>query len=177
MGHVYILRNSAMPGIVKIGATTREYLSERIAEYHLPGAIEVVWTKRVNQEFLIERAICAALEQHRIDGKREWFNVKPEYAIAIAEGAIAMEARLEAEEAMHRAPATLIATDMIEVGQFIRNERKRQGLTQDQLSAVSNTGLRFIAELEAGKDTAQIGKVISVLSALGNKIVLTQNSR
>ena len=57
--------------------------------------------------------------------------------------------------------------DVTTIGQIIRNERKELGLRQDELAAASGVGLRFIVELERGKATAQIGKVITVLAALG----------
>ncbi|MBS7671622.1 helix-turn-helix transcriptional regulator [Croceicoccus gelatinilyticus] len=53
------------------------------------------------------------------------------------------------------------------IGQIIRDERKEMGLRQDELAAAAGVGTRFIVELEAGKETAQIGKVLTVLSALG----------
>ncbi len=49
----------------------------------------------------------------------------------------------------------------------IRNERKKQNLTQTQLAGLCNVGLRFIVDLEAGKETCQIGKVLLVLDILG----------
>lgn len=54
-----------------------------------------------------------------------------------------------------------------ELGEKIRVSRKRQGLTQPDLALVAGTGLRFIVDLEAGKQTCQIGKALQVLSALG----------
>ncbi|AIT82784.1 type II toxin-antitoxin system Y4mF family antitoxin [Novosphingobium pentaromativorans] len=60
--------------------------------------------------------------------------------------------------------------DTAGIGQIIREERKALGLHQDQLAAASGVGLRFIVELERGKVTAQIGKVIAVLSALGCEV-------
>ena len=54
-----------------------------------------------------------------------------------------------------------------EIGAKVRESRKRQGLTQPALALVAGTGLRFIVELEAGKSTCQIGKVLQVLTALG----------
>lgn len=53
------------------------------------------------------------------------------------------------------------------VGEVIRQTRKAQGLRQDQLAAAAGVGLRFLVELEAGKSTAQIGKALNVLAALG----------
>lgn len=57
--------------------------------------------------------------------------------------------------------------DSITLGRLIRQERKRQGLRQQQLAAASGVGLRFLIELEHGKATAQLGKVLAVLAALG----------
>jgi y4mF family transcriptional regulator len=54
-----------------------------------------------------------------------------------------------------------------EIGAAVRSARKAQKLRQDQLAGVANVGLRFIVDLEAGKPTAQIGKVLTVLAALG----------
>lgn len=57
-----------------------------------------------------------------------------------------------------------------EIGQLIRQERKKQQFTQRELEAYCGVGLRFIVELEAGKPTAQIGKILHILQMLGLKI-------
>ncbi|UYV15946.1 helix-turn-helix transcriptional regulator [Porphyrobacter sp. ULC335] len=53
------------------------------------------------------------------------------------------------------------------IGAIIRDERKALGLRQDELAAASGVGLRFLVELERGKPTVQMGKVLDVLAALG----------
>ena len=58
-------------------------------------------------------------------------------------------------------------TDTKNLGMFIKKVRKEQRLTQAQLAVAANVGIRFIVDLENGKPTAQIGKVLSVLNALG----------
>jgi y4mF family transcriptional regulator len=60
--------------------------------------------------------------------------------------------------------------DMQSLGAIVRNERKALGLRQAELAAASGVGVRFLVELEAGKPTAQIGKVLEVLAALGCSI-------
>jgi y4mF family transcriptional regulator len=60
-----------------------------------------------------------------------------------------------------------------EIGSIIRITRKAAGLRQDELAGASGVGLRFIVDLEAGKPTAQIGKVLLVLAALGCTFTIT----
>lgn len=50
---------------------------------------------------------------------------------------------------------------------LIKTKRKEQKLTQPQLAGLCNVGVRFIVDLEAGKETCQIGKVLHVLDMLG----------
>ena len=60
-----------------------------------------------------------------------------------------------------------------EIGQIVRESRKRLGVTQKDLALTSGTGLRFVIDLEKGKETCQIGKVLTVLQTLGVRIALT----
>jgi y4mF family transcriptional regulator len=59
-----------------------------------------------------------------------------------------------------------------DLGALIRKERKAQGLRQPDLAAAAGTSIRFIVEVEAGKATAQIGKVLDVLRQLGLSITI-----
>ncbi len=63
-----------------------------------------------------------------------------------------------------------------ELGVLIRERRRKQGVTQLQLAAVSGVGIRFISELEHGKGTCQIEKVISVLKTLGLRLILATHA-
>ena len=56
---------------------------------------------------------------------------------------------------------------------MVRESRKRLGVTQKDLALTSGTGLRFVIDLEKGKETCQIGKVLTVLNTLGIRIALT----
>lgn len=58
-------------------------------------------------------------------------------------------------------------TDTKSLGLLIRKERKAQGLTQEQLAGLTGVGVRFVRELEAGKDSCQIGRALKVADALG----------
>ena len=54
-----------------------------------------------------------------------------------------------------------------QIGQLVRGTRRAQGLRQDQLAAAAGVGVRFLVEVERGKPTAQLGKVLAVIEALG----------
>ena len=60
-----------------------------------------------------------------------------------------------------------------EIGDIVRTTRKAADLRQDELAGAAGVGLRFIVDLEAGKPTAQIGKTLQVLAALGCSIDIT----
>lgn len=59
------------------------------------------------------------------------------------------------------------------IGDFVKKARKSLNITQKDLALTSGTGLRFIIELEQGKATCQLGKVLTVLQTLGITVQLT----
>ena len=63
------------------------------------------------------------------------------------------------------------------IGRVIRGARKALGVTQKNLALTSGTGLRFVIDLEKGKETCQIGKALAVLQTLGIKLTLTPPSK
>jgi HTH-type transcriptional regulator / antitoxin HipB len=60
-----------------------------------------------------------------------------------------------------------------DLGKIVRDTRKKLGVTQKDLALTSGTGLRFVIDLEKGKETCQIGKALTILHTLGIKLVLT----
>lgn len=57
-----------------------------------------------------------------------------------------------------------------ELSNFTKSMRKKVGLTQTQLSERAGVGLRFIREMEQGKQTLQMDKVNQVLFLFGHKL-------
>jgi HTH-type transcriptional regulator/antitoxin HipB len=60
-----------------------------------------------------------------------------------------------------------------DIGELIRSTRKTLRVTQKALALTSGTGLRFVIDLEKGKETCEIGKALTVLQTLGIRITLT----
>ena len=57
--------------------------------------------------------------------------------------------------------------DTVDIGILIKEKRTQLKMTQPQLADISGNGVRFISELENGKPTMQIGKVLDTLHVLG----------
>lgn len=56
------------------------------------------------------------------------------------------------------------------IGRIVRETRHAQGLRQDQLAGAAGVGVRFLSELERGKTTVRLEKVLAVLDTLGCRI-------
>jgi y4mF family transcriptional regulator len=54
---------------------------------------------------------------------------------------------------------------------FIKKKRKEAGLTQEEFAIRSGLGLRFVRELEQGKETVRMDKVNQALAMFGMEAV------
>ncbi|MCD8295621.1 MAG: helix-turn-helix transcriptional regulator [Clostridia bacterium] len=60
---------------------------------------------------------------------------------------------------------------MSKISSFVKENRKAQGLTQEQFAAKAGVGLRFVRDLEQGKETVRMDKVNKVLAYFGYECV------
>jgi y4mF family transcriptional regulator len=67
--------------------------------------------------------------------------------------------------------------DVATLGQLVRQIRNQQGMTQADILGLANTGNRFIVELENGKPTVRLDKVMAVLDVLGLELRVQQKGR
>lgn len=63
------------------------------------------------------------------------------------------------------------------ISETVRERRKELHLTQSELAMASGTGVRFISDLENGKETLRLDKTLEVMGALGIEIQLTTPSQ
>ena len=66
--------------------------------------------------------------------------------------------------------------DCAALGRKVRELRRAQKITQAQLAGLANTGVRFISDLENGKETCHIGKMLRVLETLGVDMLIRSPS-
>lgn len=72
-------------------------------------------------------------------------------------------------------PERVYCCDMNTIGLFIKQKRKEAGLTQEEFAIRSGLGLRFVRELEQGKETVRLDKVNQALAMFGMKAVPGRN--
>ena len=60
---------------------------------------------------------------------------------------------------------------MATIGDYLKKKRKEAGLTQEEFALRSGLGLRFIRELEQGKETVRLDKVNQALGMFGMEAV------
>ncbi len=63
-------------------------------------------------------------------------------------------------------------SNMKELGRAIRDRRKELGYTQAFVADYAGVSTSFLSELENGKETIQIGKMLEVISLLGMDICM-----
>lgn len=88
LGIIYVLTNPAMPGLVKIGKTSRGSVNARLNELYstgVPVPFECAFAGRIADEGKVEKAFHMAFGPYRVNPKREFFEIEPEQAIALLE--------------------------------------------------------------------------------------------
>ena len=76
-GFLYLMTNPAMPGLVKIGMTTRspEERAQELASTGVPMPFHVAAAWPVDDVRAAERGAHEALARYRVNDQREWFRV------------------------------------------------------------------------------------------------------
>lgn len=67
--------------------------------------------------------------------------------------------------------------DSSEIGKIIRHLRKNSGLTQIKAAAMCKVGVRFMSDLENGKPSLHLEKVLRVLKNFGLLVILSKKGR
>ena len=57
------------------------------------------------------------------------------------------------------------------IGNYIKGERKKLGMTQEEFAIRAGLGLRFVRDLEQGKETVRLDKVNQALRMFGKEAV------
>jgi hypothetical protein len=111
-GYVYAIANNAMPGLVKIGATTRdpmERLHEARACTWAPPSFRLIAEAATGDAFACERAIHALLAPRRADARREFFAITHDEARTLLALVAAIGTPSPAQERLTSEPLAVAA--------------------------------------------------------------------
>ncbi len=79
---------------------------------------------------------------------------------------------MQSDTTSKSAPASTKIRSSQELGEFIRQYRTSQKILQADIVGLANTGNRFIVDLEKGKPTLQLQKVLDVLDLIGLEVIV-----
>ena len=63
-----------------------------------------------------------------------------------------------------------------DIGHCIKTKRKQLQVRQEEAAGLSGVGTKFLSQLEHGKETAEIGKVLQVLKSMGLEVYIYPRS-
>jgi len=175
-GHIYILTHSRMPGLVKIGHTTTT-IKERVTTINqgtgVPGNFKVFYSIELPNAQLIESVIHNKLRPFRHVTNKEFFELKPTVARHYVKRIIEeLQFGIQFDESN-----MTIVSDTKRLGAMIKAHRKKMRMRQSDLAAAARIGIRFISDVEGGKSTAHIGKVLKVLNVLRVRVAVDSPKR
>lgn len=102
---VYVLRNEAMPNLIKIGKTQRKDLQARMSELYstgVPFPFECLWAGEVRDCSRIESLIHNAFRHNRVNPKREFFNIEPDQVIPLLQELAINELTFDVDKALNQ---------------------------------------------------------------------------
>lgn len=81
----------------------------------------------------------------------------------------------DAEGARHLAYGRVVTA--ADIGRVIRRKRREVGALQETAAGLAGVGTKFLSQLENGKETAELGKVLQVLKAMGLEVFIFPRSQ
>ncbi len=129
-----------MPGLVKIGYTTKDDANSRIAQLYstgVPVPFELNYACKVQNAEEVERALHVAFSPQRINPKREFFKIEPEQAIAI----LKLLHTEDATEEIEQQPTTLDQESVIAAEQL---KAKRPNMNFLEMGIPLGAELHFV---------------------------------
>ncbi len=129
-----------MPGLVKIGYTTKDDANSRIAQLYstgVPVPFELNYACKAQNAEEVERALHVAFSPQRINPKREFFKIEPEQAIAI----LKLLHTEDATEEIEQQPTTLDQESVIAAEQL---KAKRPNMNFLEMGIPLGAELHFV---------------------------------
>jgi y4mF family transcriptional regulator len=162
--YLYIAENKLMPGFCKIGIS--DNVENRMEALY--GDWTIYKKIRTDNAGYYESIVKYKLRHLRAHG-HELFNCPTEYLEKVVRDEIH-----KPEEVVLPNNAKIINCHCEELGKLIRSTRKSQKMTQAQFAGACGCGTRLIVDVEKGKKTCEVGKVLHLLTMLGLDLFISE---
>lgn len=136
-GFVYILKNEAMPGYIKLGFTQQNDVEARMRQLHTTGVplpFECAYFARVPDCRRVERALHFVFADDRTATSREFFRIDPDRAKAIVE-LVAIQVETLSDQQQQISPEQRTAIEEM--------KSRAEAMTFDRLGLPAGTVLTF----------------------------------
>ena len=141
-GFVYILKNEAMPGYIKLGFTTQDDVESRMRQLYttgLPLPFECVYSARVPDCRRVEKTLHFVFDDDRTSQSREFFRIDPDRAKAIIE-LVALEVKTLSDQQQLITPEQRDAIEEVKT--------RAEAMTFERLGLQPGTVLTFTKDPE-----------------------------
>lgn len=171
---VYVLTNSAMPGLVKIGITTQDDdASKRIAQLYTTGVpvpFRLEFACRVANPAEVESALQTAFAPNRVNPRREFFRIEPEQAIAILNLLHVEDATKEvASQPSDVDPQSLAAAEQLQRSRRPNLNFEEMGIPIGATLTLIDDGTTTLTVVDAKK--VKLGEEVLSLSAATKRVL------
>jgi y4mF family transcriptional regulator len=162
--YIHVLENKLAPGFIKIILREHTCDSDNSQEHEQYNWVTYKAYKVLPKDSYYIDKINSKLTEFYLS-ECKVYNCPSSYAEKIIK-----EVLNELVETELPKEAITISLDTKEISKYIKQVRKEQKLTQVELAWGCNVSLRFIQDIEKGKQACEIGKVLHVLRMLGIKL-------
>lgn len=163
-GYVYILTNEAMPGLIKIGRTTRDVdlRASELWQTGVPQRFDVFCACRTLDCVQLEAYAHASLSQHRVSRSREFFRADPELAYDTIRGWQEIQAQEFGHEFFNEHFASQFLGDRFGLNMSVCPYRESvSGLDIQRLANETGQKVRVIADALERLTAAEIEPAIA----------------
>lgn len=152
---VYVLANEGMPNLIKIGKTKRKDLQSRMNELYTTGVpfpFECLWAGEVEDCSKVEQILHNAFRDHRVNPKREFFDIAPDQVIPLLQ--------MISEKEITSVVTTALNKDVSKEEQDSAKKYKRPKMNFKEMGIEAGSVLEFVNNAEIKVTTQDNDKVL-----------------
>lgn len=164
---IYILKNELFNGL-KIGFTNNINVRLSSLNTAVPSNYEVVRVFNVESGAYAEKFVHKELDRYRVN--REFFDLSPEAAVKEVSRALEKFNTYKIESMKTQKKEIKSPAHMVD---FLRKQRKRVGVSQQELATLCDLSLNGISKMESRKTSVKLSTVFKMAEVIGVRLYVS----